>query len=216
MVKTDSVGNVEFSKVINDNAREYDQEILAGFQTSDGGYVLAGYSGDGAPEGYLALLIKVDGDGALQWSEKYQYPPDDHGAMAYTVIQAADGGYIVGGELINSIENNKASMHGCWIAKVTSVGGVVWSRSYANAVQTISSPKALRETPQGDILAVGAMHGNLTLAKFDSAGELLWNFEMDYNAIGNDLVLTEDGGCVIAASGITGGPSVIVKVDNVF
>lgn len=220
IVKTNSTGEQTFATVINDNAKAYDQQIVAGQQTSDNGYILAGYSGNGAPEGYLALLIKVNSGGSLQWSQKYNYPPADHGAIAYAVSQTSDGGYIVGGELINNINNNKAQLFGAWMAKVNSsgsTGGVgCWSRSYAS-VGTIATVNAVKQTPQGDYLAVGQMGGKLTLAKFDGAGTHLWNYQITTcSSVGKDLVLTGDGGCVILASGNTSGPSYAIKVNGCY
>jgi hypothetical protein len=215
IIQTDSAGTVAFNKVINDNARAYDQDIMDGQQTADGGYILTGYSDNGSPHGYLALLIKLNSAGNLEWSQTYQYAPDNHGAESYAVTQTADGGYIIGGELINDI--TKVATHGCWIAKVNSLGGVVWIHSYGHG-NTIHFPQAFKETPQGDLLAVGDINGYLTLSKYSSTGALLWNYSMNnqVSGCGNDLALTDDGGCVIVSSGYTGGSTHVVKVAHVF
>lgn len=216
ILKTDADGNVDFVKVINDNARAYEQIITGGQQTADGGYILTGYSGNGSPHGYLALLIKLDSDGDLEFSETYQYTAGGYGAESYAVAQTADGGYVFGGELINPI--TKVSTYGCWLAKVDADGDVDWFNWYGHG-PTIHYPKAIQETPEGDIVAGGADNvGDMTLAKFDSEGTLLWNFTMPDTFPGatvNDLTLTDDGGCIMVGSGISGG-TLLAKVNYVF
>lgn len=216
ILKTDADGNVEFCKVINDNARAYDQDITGGQQTADGGYVLCGYSDNGSTHGYLALLIKLDADGNVELSKAYQYAAENRGAEALAITQTADGGYVIGGELVNSI--TKALTYGCWMAKVDTLGEVVWIHAYGHSL-TIHYPNALAETPDGDIVAGGANpSGIMTLAKFDENGLLLWNFEMPEelsHATANDIELTADGGCLMVGSGINTS-TIIAKVRHVF
>jgi hypothetical protein len=214
ILKTDAEGNVDFLHVIDtDNDKEYQENILGGQQTSDGGYVLVGYSGESAPN---ALLIKVDDGGGWEWTQKYQDTVGGHGAEALAVTQTADDGYLLGGELINDV--GKALTYGCWLAKVNSAGTVVWFQSYGHAA-TIHYPNVIKETPDGNFVAAGSNNaGYMTLAKFTAAGNLLWNFVMeDFGGkMIHDLVLTADGGCVVVGSGGTSGPTAIAKIENVF
>ncbi len=215
ILKTDAAGNAEFCKVINDNAGDYSENIAGGQQTQDHGYVLVGYSDDGSPLGHLALLIKLDENGDLQWSRTYQYPPDNHGAEAYCVTQTADGGYVLGGLLVNDI--GKVSTHGLWITKVDGAGDQIWAHSYANE-ETIHYTNAICETPQGDLVAGGAdSRGELAISKLTSGGSLLWTFSDENlpSAFANAVVLTDDGGCVVVGSGVSAG-TVIMKVNDVY
>ena len=213
ILKTDAAGNVEFHKVINDQSREVEELIEAGQQTADGGYILAGHgSGD---HGYAAVLIKLDAAGNLEWSRTYQDTADGYGAEAYAVVQTADGGYVMGGELINNI--TKALIHGCWMAKVDANGDSVWFRRYDSG-ETVQLPYALAETPQGDLVAAGGdTVGKPLLSKLTAGGAVIWNFtdERLRAAAGKAVALTADGGCAVTASGISSG-TVVFKVANVF
>ncbi len=215
-LKTDAQGNMEFIQVVNDNARAYSQEIVAGQQTADGGYVLCGYSDNGSPHGYLALLIKLDALGNLVFSKTFQYTQGGYGAEAYAVTQTADGGYVFGGVLVNDI--TKALIHGPWMAKLDGNGDLLWSSAYADD-STLRAPKAIKETPQGDILAAGSNNvGAMMVAKFTGAGVPLWDYAVPEDlpdATANDMVLTADGGCVMVGSGISSG-MLVAKVNNVF
>ena len=213
ILKTDADGNMEIMEVINDNGKAYEETITGGQQTDDGGYILTGYSSNGAPHGYMALLIKLDADGKLAWSDTYQYEPANHGAVSNAVIQTADGGYLMGGILVNDI--TKVLNHGFWMAKTDGNGNQLWARNYANG-ETLGEARALVETPQGDIVSTGSLSsGKMGLAKFTGTGALLWNFSFDDlpGMKGNDLVLTGDGGCAVVGSG---AGSIVAKVNNVY
>ena len=215
VLKTDAAGNLEFCRVINDNAKAYDQDIMAGQQTADGGFVISGYSDDGSPHGYLALLIKLDADGILEWSKTYQCEELGYGATSYAVTQTADGGYVLGGMLVNDI--TKALNHGPWLAKTDENGELVWMRAYGSSA-TVYDLRDIEETPQGDLVVCGNKSGELILSKFAANGDLLWNFMRTElpSATGHDLELTPDGGCIVVGSGVTGGPTMVVKINNVY
>ncbi len=215
MLKTDADGHVDFVKVINDNAAAYNEIITGGQQTQDNGYVLVGYSDDGSPHGHLALLIKVDENGGLQWSKTYQYPPDGHGAEAYCVTQTADGDYVLGGLLVNDM--GKVSTYGFWMTRTDGSGNQIWAGAYAD-LDTINYSKVIRETPEGDLVAGGAdSRGDMAISKFTGGGTLLWTFSNEDlpTATANALTLTDDGGCVVVGSGVSGG-TVIMKVNDVY
>jgi hypothetical protein len=66
-------------------------------QTNDGGYIILGTTDDetliGAPEKKNDLfIIKVDGNGAEQWTKTYGGIGDD---VPLSIKQTPDGGYIV-------------------------------------------------------------------------------------------------------------------------
>ena len=215
VLKTDAAGNLEFCRVINDNAKAYDQQIEAGQQTADGGFVISGYSENGSLHGYLALLIKLDADGLLEWSKTYQCVELGYGATSYAVTQTADGGYVLGGFLVNDI--TKVLNHGPFLAKTDEYGELVWMRAYGGSA-TVYDLRDIEETPHGDLLVCGNTSGKLILSKFNANGDLLWNFVMTElpSVVGHDLELTPDGGCIMVGSGPTGGPTVVVKINNVY
>jgi hypothetical protein len=63
-------------------------------QTSDGGYIVAGYTRSFVGGRDNIILIKTDANGNLQWAKTYGGPENDR---AFAVQQTSDGGYILAG-----------------------------------------------------------------------------------------------------------------------
>lgn len=219
ILKTDADGNKTFCKVINDNEKKWDQDITGGQQTADDGYILTGYSDnqiEAERHGYMALLIKLDEDGELDWSETYQDVPNGHGLECLAVTQTFDGGYVIGGEEINSI--TKVSTYGFWLGKVLT-NGTLDHIEWLGHGPTVHYATCIKETPSGDLIVGGLNNvGVMTIAKFTAGLTLLWNFEFPEevpNAEARSIALTDDGGCYVVGSGGSGG-TVVAKVNHVF
>ncbi len=95
LIKTDANGNIIWAKTFGGT---YWDEASSVQQTSDGGYIVAGYTGSfGA--GYSDLfLIKTDANGNVIWAKTYG---GTNGDVAYSVQQTSDGGYILAGETLS-------------------------------------------------------------------------------------------------------------------
>lgn len=90
IVKTDEAGAPQWSMLYGAPGNEYARAIS---QTSDGGYLLAGSTTQGA--GVLdAYVVRTSIDGALLWTKTYGGPLEDDGnALRLT----SDGGFILAG-----------------------------------------------------------------------------------------------------------------------
>ena len=217
ILKTDADGKVEFLKIVDDNDHAYNQITVAGLQTQDEGYVLAGYSDSGSPNGSLALLFKLDKAGELEWSQTFQDTTRNYGAQAYALTETEDGGYVIGGELVGPITKAEDDTHGCWLGKFDVNGDNVWYR-YIGDSASVHYVNAVKETPEHDLVATGFLSdGTMGLAKFTSDGYLLWNYRFADQAgmAGNDLVFVEDGGCVVVGSA-ENTTTAVAKLTNVF
>jgi hypothetical protein len=90
LVKTDSSGNMQWNKTYGGSL---DEEAYAVRQTSDGGYIITGFT-DSFSDNRDIWIIKTDSSGNVEWSQTYGGTREDE---AYAVQQTSDGGYIIAG-----------------------------------------------------------------------------------------------------------------------
>ncbi len=92
VLKLDANGNVQWQKRYGGPGWDWASSIQ---QTSDGGYIVAGYT-DSFGAGYFDVwVLKLDASGNVQWAKTYGGADYDH---ANSIQQTSDGGYIVAGE----------------------------------------------------------------------------------------------------------------------
>jgi len=137
IVKLDKQGEIEWQKTYGG---QYTDVLRSMEQTTDNGYILAGYSnspisGD-KTENNKGIgdfwIIKINDAGEIQWQNTYGAEGDD---QPYVIHQTSDGGYVVGGN--SNSRNALTSLGGIvsngtdyWILKLDEEGGVLWSKTY--------------------------------------------------------------------------------------
>lgn len=104
------------------------------YPTTDGGYVIAGYTGsfDGDVTGYLgstdAWVVKITITGTIQWQKCLgSYGADE----AEFIEQTSDGGFLMVGNT-NSTAGDVIGNHGgfrdSWVVKLNNLGAIQWQR----------------------------------------------------------------------------------------
>ncbi len=137
IVKLNKEGSIEWQKTYGG---QYSDLLRSMEQTSDNGYILAGYSNSGvsgdktdANKGVGDYwIVKINDEGIIQWQKTYGGDGDD---QPYVIHESKDGGYILGG---NSNSSNALTTEGgivlngtdYWILKLDVEGTVVWSKTF--------------------------------------------------------------------------------------
>lgn len=137
VVKLNKEGNIEWQKTYGG---QYADLLRSMEQTSDNGYILAGYSnspisGEKTEDSKGAgdyWIVKIDDSGVIQWQKTYGADGDD---QPYVIHQTADGGYVIGG---NSDSKNALTTQGgivsngtdLWLLKLDQEGSVDWSKTF--------------------------------------------------------------------------------------
>ena len=174
-------------------------------QTSDGGYAITGYyiyPGSEYPTGSM-YIAKFDKAGNYLWgkcwgnmshADRYGI----YGDRGNAIVQANDGGYVITGQTASYSTNGDNDM---FIAKFDSNGSFSWNKTLGIEAND-DSGSSLAKTSDGGYVVTGntcpALEDcTLFLAKYDSAGSLLWS----KSGGGSSIVQTSDGGYV-AISGV--------------
>lgn len=204
---------IEWTKTYGGNYAERSNCMLP---TTDGGYVLVGRSesADGDATLHYGLrdvwVVKTDASGALQWQKSYGGTNNETGM---SVVQMADGGYIVGG-FSSSNDFDVSGRHGtnydAWIFKISSSGALEWQKMYGGTgddgvtgmVKTSDNGCILTgytNSTNGDI---SGNHGSYDcfILKLNTNGDILWQklYGGSYSDQGNAIIPTSDGGFMIA------------------
>jgi hypothetical protein len=210
VIKLDSSGNVQWQKVYGSG---YDDGASAVMQTSDGGYVLAGYTGAGGNRD--VLILRLDSSGGVVWQKVMGGSYVD---TASDIRQTTDGGYIVAGTSYSSTSGIVGASHGSgdvWVIRLDQTGTVVWQRLYGGYGD--DNGYSIRQTSDGGYILtgstysdnsgdVGPNHGpdDMWVVKLDSSGTIQWQKVLGGNAheTGYSIRQTTDGGYIVA--GVTG------------
>jgi hypothetical protein len=129
LIKTDANGNVQWAKTYGGT---YDDRAYSVQQTSDGGYILAGYTGSFGAGYYDIFLIKTDANGNIQWAKTYGGTRYER---AFSVQQTSDGGYIVAG--VNSFG---AGDYDIFLVKTDANGNIGSCSIVQNVSPTVTTP----------------------------------------------------------------------------
>lgn len=194
LVKTDELGNPEWSKTFGDT---YNDKAYAVHQTPDGGFVLAGgtnYFGNSAADAYL---VKTNGSGDTLWTLAVGGISAD---AASSVIEASDSGYIFVGWTMSQ----GAGQHDLYIGKVNLAGELVWDKTYGGELTDVG--RSIYQTFDGGYIiagyssSFGFSNQDVYVIRTDFKGDSLWTDLVGGSAedYGWDVKETSDGGYAIA------------------
>lgn len=198
LIKTDAEGNTEWMNSYGGTGYEIGYWT---WQTSDGGFIVVGYTtsfGNGNEDIYL---VKTDASGTVEWTNTYGGTGTDFG---YSIQQTSDNGYIIAG----FTDSFGAGGYDVYIVKTDAVGDTVWTKTFGGAnydkgysIQAISDGTYI---VSGTTRSFGDPAGDIYLLKLDSSGNVIWSGT--YGSANDDrgwsVQQTGDGNYVV--SGYTG------------
>lgn len=196
LIKTDSEGNLQWQRQY-DYGFGADDRGHAVWQTSDGGYIIAGQTWlmHGLFGNYDMYIVKTDMNGNVQWTKIF-YWADQGGDVAMGIQQLNDGGYIIGGF-------TQSTSWASYVIRIDSLGNALWSNIYEGAWQ--SECYDIQATPDGGFILTGTESSfdtdtDLLLMKLNANGDLLW--KKIYGTVeaeqGEFMQQLQDGGYIIA------------------
>ena len=166
LIKTDGNGNELWNKTFGGTNNNWSYSVQ---QTTDGGYIVIGYTnsfGNGAADVYL---IKTDGSGNELWNKTFGGVNDDGG---FSVQQTNDGGYVVAG-YTKSVGNGDADVY---LIKTDGSGNELWNKTFGGTYED-GGFDVQQTTDGGYILTgktlyAGGVDSDLYLIKTDGNGNV--------------------------------------------
>ena len=238
IVKTDSLGIKQWDKVFGSHGYDFFCSVE---QTSDGGYILGGYTnegnnGDNTQSNWGAddyWIVKTDSLGIKQWDKGFGGTSYDHLRFIH---QTTDGGYILGGNSSSGISGDKTQSNwgvtDYWIVKIDSLGIKQWDKDFGGTLGEVLF--SIEQTADGGYILGGYsksdMSGDKTqplwgipgtdwdywIVKIDTLGNKQW--DKDFGGTDLDELFnvsqTTDGGYLL--SGDSYSPISGDKTENNF
>lgn len=226
IVKTDSLGNKQWDKTFGGYDRDYLYSVQ---QTSDGGYILGGWSysgntGDktqplhGAYGDSDYWIIKTDSLGNMLWDKDFG---GQDWELLFALRQTPDGGFILMGSSFSGISGDKTEpgwgYFDYWIIKTDANGTIQWDKDLGG----IGDDEAVGNiffTSDGGYLFAGTSYANISgdktednlgseqswIVKTDSLGNKQWDKTLHTNTgIEDDeqgLAIQTSDGCFVMAN----------------
>ncbi len=212
IVKLNATGTIQWQKTFGGS---FEDAALSIQQTTDGGYIVASYTGstDGDVSGnhgdYDYWIVKLNATGTIQWEKTLGGTAAD---FAFSIQQTTDGGYIVGG-YTGSGDGDVTENHGSydyWIVKLNATGTIQWQKTLGGTY--FDEAQSIQQTADGGYIVAGntdsadgdvsGYHGSYDywVVKLNATGAVQWQ-----KALGgfNDdkatsIQQTKDGGYIVA------------------
>lgn len=232
LLKLDATG----TKVWDHSFGGNNNDILNAMQpTADGGYLLGGFSYSGASgdksqgtrgsADYDFWVVKVNGMGVKQWDATLGGTGFDN---LTSVVQANDGGYLVGGFSNSPVSGEKTQgVRGDfdnWIVKLSPTGTKVWDKTFGgdgydslNGLQQTDDHGYIFGSQSNSGVNGEKTHANMGpsntpdywVVKVDSVGTKQWDgtYGGAQDEVLTSLKQTADGGAILggfSSSGISG------------
>ena len=173
LVKTDINGDSIWTKTFGGTADDYSYSVQ---QTTDGGYIICGWTYSFGNEVRHVYLIKTDGDGVELWSQTFE-GLEGEGFIDF-VQQTTDGGYVISG---STYSFGNGGLDG-YLLKTDENGDSLWIKTFGGIGD--DGFGLVQQTTDGGYIICGWIYSfgsaitDVYLVKTDSQGNITSTFEI--------------------------------------
>ena len=186
LIKTDPNGDKKWQKTFGGNNRDWGYSVQ---QTTDGGYIISGFTESYGAGGWDVYLVKTDPNGNLQWQKTFGGSYDEDG---YSVRQTTDGGYIISG----FTQSYGAGGRDVYLVKTDPNGNMQWQKTVGgghnergySVQQTLDSGYIIA----GNTISYGAGNYDVYLIKLSCESIWLGDLNCNGNVYFDDLAILTD------------------------
>ncbi|MHC4693008.1 MAG: hypothetical protein ACYS67_09710 [Planctomycetota bacterium] len=195
---------LKWQKNFGGSNTEYGESIQ---QTTDGGYIITGYTDSYGAGSWDIYLIKTDPNGSFQWQKTFGGTDEER---AYSVQQTSDGGYII----VGYTASYGAGRIDVFLVKTDPNGDSQWQKTFGGTSSDWG--KSVQQTFDGGYIIAGTTHSfdppslYVYLVKTDPNGDSQWQKTFS-GSFGNSVQQTSDFGYIIA--GVSNSDVYLVKTD---
>jgi len=214
ILKIDAGGEIQWQRTYGGSFFEDAYSVAL---TSDGGYLINGYteSNDGDVNGSFGIrdywVLKLDGEGFLQWQRPCGGSSDDSG---FAITELNDGSSMAVGRSLSQDGDVSPGiiLQDIWTIRLSATGAAVEERSYGGS--NLDFGRDVMETADGGMILSGATRstdGDIPnnqgqadgwLFRTDLQGEILWNLTLGGSQSDGWVAMqaTTDGGYILVGS----------------
>ena len=238
IVKLDSLGSIEWQNTIGGDNTDKPTCIK---QTSDGGFIVGGYSDSGISGdkteanigSYDYWILKLDSLGNIMWQNTIGGTSSD---ILNDIIQTKDEGYILAGSSSSEITGDKIEGNlgetDYWVVKLDSLGNITWQNTIGG--NRHDGLYSIKNTLDGGYILAGYSKSDMSVdktencilridgiptsdywvVKIDASGNIEWDEVIggNWDDVLIDIELCNDGSYILG--GVSKSESSVDKIED--
>lgn len=192
---------ITWTRAFGSNQIEQGQSVAL---TSDGGYLIAGYTQNMTPGSADFCLLATDAKGDSLWSRVWGNSAEDIGM---SIVADGSGGYL----LVGMTESEATGIDEIYMARIDGAGGTVWEKTLSPGERQWAMSVA-KTNDSGFVLAGGLYTSDphhrswAYLVRINSQGDTLWTrkYAKASAEVATSVISVRDGGYVLAGASSNG------------